>query len=110
MKSTEQRKKQLDDRLQMLDARLHSIDENLTAEHSSDWDDLSIERADDEVLEGMGHSSQHEVDMIKAALDRIEAGDYGTCAVCGVQIAEKRLDILPFTPFCSTCAAEVAGK
>jgi len=29
---------------------------------------------------------------LKAALDRIEAGTYGTCEVCGTQIEVERLD------------------
>jgi RNA polymerase-binding transcription factor DksA len=40
-----------------------------------------------------------------AALNRIKAGDYGTCITCGARISEERLDVLPATPFCKTCAA-----
>ncbi|MDQ4046941.1 MAG: TraR/DksA C4-type zinc finger protein [Actinomycetota bacterium] len=37
---------------------------------------------------------------IEAALERITAGTYGSCAVCGEQIAEGRLEARPWTPFC----------
>jgi DnaK suppressor protein len=37
---------------------------------------------------------------IEAALERIAAGTYGSCAVCGEQIAEGRLEARPWTPFC----------
>ena len=37
---------------------------------------------------------------IEAALDRIAAGTYGSCAVCGERIAEGRLEARPWTPFC----------
>lgn len=37
---------------------------------------------------------------IEAALDRIAAGTYGSCAICGEQIAEGRLEARPWTPFC----------
>ena len=37
---------------------------------------------------------------IEAALNRIAAGTYGSCAVCGEQIAEGRLEARPWTPFC----------
>jgi RNA polymerase-binding transcription factor DksA len=37
---------------------------------------------------------------IEAALERIAAGTYGSCAVCGERIAEGRLDARPWTPFC----------
>ena len=37
---------------------------------------------------------------IEAALERIAAGTYGSCAVCGDRIAEGRLEARPWTPFC----------
>ncbi|MCE3292728.1 MAG: molecular chaperone DnaK [Arthrobacter sp.] len=37
---------------------------------------------------------------IEAALERIAAGTYGSCAVCGERIAEGRLEARPWTPFC----------
>jgi RNA polymerase-binding transcription factor DksA len=42
--------------------------------------------------------------MIEAALDRIANGSYGTCANCGEAIGEERLDAVPATPLCATCA------
>jgi RNA polymerase-binding transcription factor DksA len=48
--------------------------------------------------------------MIEAALARMASGDYGVCMHCGADISEARLDVLPFTPFCSTCAAQIAEK
>jgi RNA polymerase-binding transcription factor DksA len=56
------------------------------------------------VLEATGLSAQHELRQIAAALQRITTGDYGTCATCGADIGEDRLDVLPYTPFCRTCA------
>ena len=41
---------------------------------------------------------------IEAALERLDEGEYGICATCGEQIADKRLDVLPYTPFCRKCA------
>ncbi|MDE3079488.1 MAG: TraR/DksA C4-type zinc finger protein, partial [Paracoccaceae bacterium] len=69
-----------------------------------DWEELATEREGDEVLETMGLSGQIEIRMIKAALARIDAEDYGHCVTCGEKIADARLDLLPYTPFCSKCA------
>ncbi len=99
------RKVQLTARLRDLEARLEAIESELDSHQSKDWEDLATERETDEVLEGLGTSGQQEIRMIKAALDRMEAGTYGHCTVCGADIPEKRLDVLPFTPFCSACAA-----
>lgn len=41
---------------------------------------------------------------IDAALDRLDAGTYGTCRSCGRPIAPERLEALPATPLCVGCA------
>ena len=50
----------------------------------------------------------HEATLALAAIDaaeqRLDAGLYGTCADCGLGIADERLDALPATPVCIHCA------
>ncbi len=41
---------------------------------------------------------------IRAALARIEAGEFGYCAECGEEIAPKRLELDPAVPTCISCA------
>jgi RNA polymerase-binding transcription factor DksA len=41
-------------------------------------------------------------------LDRIQAGTFGICVKCGKPIAERRLDAVPHTPFCQSCASASA--
>ena len=98
------RKAQLLARLGDLNDRLSSIETELDSHHNPDWEELATEREGDEVLETMGVSGQHEIRMIEAALHRIEAGEYGYCVKCGAQIGEARLDAVPYTPFCLSCA------
>ena len=105
MTSTATRKAQLQSRLAELRGRLDSIEQELDSHQSQDWEELATEREGDEVLESMGVSGQHEIRMIEAALQRIEEGEYGYCAKCGAEIGEDRLDVLPWTPFCRSCAA-----
>lgn len=101
---TSERKAQLMARLADLTARLDRIETELDSHNDPDWEEMAVEREDDQVLESMGLSGQQEIRMIEAALERIESGDYGTCMSCGDRIAEERLDLLPFTPFCKSCA------
>lgn len=42
---------------------------------------------------------------IDAALDRLEAGDYGYCVRCGEAIAPKRLELDPAIATCVACSA-----
>ncbi len=39
------------------------------------------------------------------ALNRIDSGSYGMCLVCGSRIAEERLEALPATALCRSCAS-----
>lgn len=104
MISTTDRKAQMQQRLAALKSRLSEISTELVVERSPDWEDLATEREGDEVLEGMGNAGLLEIRRIDAALARIEAGDYGICATCGQDIEPERLDVLPDTPFCRSCA------
>lgn len=38
------------------------------------------------------------------ALERVAAGQYGLCESCGNSIPLERLDVLPYTTLCVTCA------
>jgi DnaK suppressor protein len=40
---------------------------------------------------------------VEHALDRMEAGTYGTCDNCGRPIADERLDALPAARLCLDC-------
>lgn len=98
------RRAQLEARLAFLDTRLRALDAELDSHQSRDWEELAIERESDEVLEKLGQSGEAEIARIRAALSRMEAGEYGFCVRCGAEISAERLDLLPYTPFCRGCA------
>lgn len=99
-----QREATLKKRLAELDQRLHGIEAELDTHQSKDWEELAVEREEDEVLEGMGNSGLAEMEQIRAALARIADNSYGYCVTCGEAISPERLDLLPATPFCRNCA------
>jgi DnaK suppressor protein len=41
--------------------------------------------------------------LIDEAFNRIKDSSYGTCTNCSVEIGEKRLQAVPWTPFCIDC-------
>ncbi len=44
---------------------------------------------------------------IDEALTRLHDGTYGMCAECGIEISEKRLQVVPFAKLCVECQSRV---
>ena len=84
--------------------RLQKIEGDLEKPKDSDFDEMASERENDEVLEGIGSAGLHEIEQINAALQRIKSGTYGNCVVCGEEIPEKRLEIIPYAVKCTACS------
>lgn len=52
---------------------------------------------------------QNSIDLLRKverALDRIDAGGYGICESCGVDIPVARLEALPYATYCVECAGK----
>lgn len=98
------RKAQLTKRLHELNVRLEEIETTLNAKPNRDDEDRASETEDNEVIENLGLTAQKEIEMITAALARIDDETYGICANCGDPIKPERLDLLPYTPLCKDCA------
>ncbi len=93
------------DMKQEVTGRITTIDRNIRHEGmSADWSEQASERENDEVLESLGNTSEQELSMIKFALKRIEDGTYFHCNECGAEIPPARLELLPFTAHCVSCA------
>jgi RNA polymerase-binding protein DksA len=48
----------------------------------------------------LGENSEQVLSEINTALKRIEDGTYGTCKVCGKEIAPERLEAYPWASLC----------
>ena len=72
---------------------------------SADFAEQAVETENDQVVEALDQEAQIELSQINKALLRMEEGHYGECVVCGNQIAAKRLEAIPHTPFCYDCAS-----
>lgn len=68
-----------------------------------------LSRMDAMQVQAMAQASERmreqEAARIKAALKRIDDGEFGYCASCGDAIAPKRLAIDPTVPVCIRCAS-----
>ncbi len=56
-----------------------------------------------DLMIGVLESSEAEVCDIDSALEKIDAGTYGACETCNVNIARARLKALPFARLCIQC-------
>ncbi|HET9795320.1 MAG TPA: TraR/DksA family transcriptional regulator [Thermoanaerobaculia bacterium] len=56
-----------------------------------------------EFLFSLSDGERVQLQQIDQALVRIDDGGYGLCTNCGNPIPEKRLDAVPWTPYCVDC-------
>lgn len=68
--------------------------------HLADSATATLNREIDYTLE---ENAEHVLSGIEAALERIETGTFGSCAGCGKQIHEERLEALPYATRCIDC-------
>ncbi len=73
-----------------------------TNEMADEIDRASVEEARRLELNRIEHDKLH-LRKLKAALKRIDEGDFGYCESCGDEIAEKRLQARPESRFCVEC-------
>ena len=110
--------------LEMYKRRLHELRARLTgdvgsvldglvsdrsrdARSSGDEADLGNDHWDAELALSLSCNGAETLNMINAALKRIEDGSYGTCIETGKKIAKARLDAIPYTPYCVEAAAQL---
>jgi DnaK suppressor protein len=91
---------------------LSEIDSELRAEREGNKDegmdtyDLASEERDREINFILSDRERVKIKQIDDALDRLDEGTYGVCESCGLEIAEERLQAMPFTRLCRDCQQE----
>lgn len=93
-------RQQLTQRIEDIESDVHHKKEPV----EKDFAEQVTQRENDDVLGAIDLEAQQTVRLIDAALLRIKNGTYGICAVCGEEIPEKRLEILPYATTCVKCA------
>lgn len=89
---------------------LAAISERVATPQGESGGELTL--ADQHPADAATETTQRELDLthqrrftqklakIDAALERIAKGTYGRCVVCGQQIPEERLEVVPETAYC----------
>ena len=91
---------ELDDRLGKITNDVRHVDNPL----SKDFSEQATEAENDEVIDAIGNATRAEVEKIKQAIVRIDAGTYGICQGCGEPIKPERLAVMPYATLCIRCA------
>lgn len=90
-----------------LQDRLNKVEESLRKTHAKDWEEQAIERENEEVVEALDESIRTELTQVITALNRVEKDEYGICSICDDPIPLGRLEALPYTDRCVSCASEM---
>jgi DnaK suppressor protein len=77
---------------------------------SADFAEQVTQRENDDVLGAISDSARHELTQVEAALKRLAAGRYGTCAGCGQALELPRLQALPHADRCCSCAELASAR
>jgi DnaK suppressor protein len=77
------------------------------AEDAQDSADQAVFSYQKELLFTRGTHDHGQLALVKRALDRLKEGGFGECIQCGTQIGVKRLDALPWTPYCIACQEKI---
>ena len=91
---------------------LSEIDTDLRAEREANKDegldtyDLASEERDREINFILSNRERVKIKQIDDALARLDESSYGVCDSCGLEIAEERLQAMPFTRLCRDCQQE----
>ena len=65
--------------------------------------DMATDNFDKEFTLGLAANEQQGLNLIDAALKKIEEGIYGICEHCDKPISQKRLVAVPYAPLCIKC-------
>jgi DnaK suppressor protein len=98
--------------LEMKRAVLKEIDSDLregregNKDEGMDTYDLASEERDREINFILSDRERGKLQAIQEALDRVTENVYGVCEMCEGEIAQGRLEALPFTRVCVNCQQE----
>src|SRR5580704_17815146 len=94
------------DRLQAELQELGFADEGSGLNYDSNFADSSQVTAERGEAERLATELREALEEVEAALDRVAAGSYGKCEVCGKPIGAARLEAMPAARLCIDDAAK----
>ncbi len=100
------RRKLLEQKQELLTraAKVHADITRSSGPLEKDFAEQVVQLENDAVLAGIGEATAAELAQINRALAQLDQGTYGVCSHCGQPISERRLQALPYSDRCITCA------
>ncbi|HEX3436907.1 MAG TPA: TraR/DksA family transcriptional regulator [Pseudacidobacterium sp.] len=77
------------------------------ADDTQDVADQAVSSYQKEFLFSQGTNGHSQLSLVRLALKRLREGDFGECLHCDNVIGEKRLEALPWTPYCISCQEKI---
>jgi DnaK suppressor protein len=111
-KELEKHRKLLQEKKAVLSAEIaktRSAEEETTEESTQDIADKAVSSYTREFLYSLTDGERQTLLRIDDALLRIDAGTYGFCVNCNTAMTERRLNAVPWAPYCLDCQ-ELAEK
>jgi DnaK suppressor protein len=103
----------LEDRRREIHEKLRSLREAIPADVQHDVRDAEEQSVDDFVQEvdlALMQMKTETLKKIDQAIQRLEDGSYGRCQECEQEIAEARLQALPFAVLCRDCQEQTENQ
>lgn len=77
------------------------------AEETQDAADLAVLSYQKEMLFSQSTHGHNQLSLVRSALERLSEGNFGDCVQCEKTIGAKRLEALPWTPYCIDCQEKI---
>jgi DnaK suppressor protein len=74
---------------------------------SPDVADQAVAGYQKEMLFSQSTATSTQLRLVKQALNRMAEGTYGECVRCDQTIGAKRIEALPWTPYCIDCQEQI---
>jgi DnaK suppressor protein len=89
-----------------IEQQITHLEESRKAQEESEIETGDAAQKEDliRLLDHFFGRGKEEIKEIDRALERMATGNYGICEICGRRIEPKRLNVLPQTRLCRSCA------
>src|SRR5271155_95763 len=96
-------------RADLRNAMLSAVEQGREAgsDDTRDIADQAVASYQKEFLFSQSTNGHAQLTLVPAALERIAEGTFGECLNCGKTIGFKRLEALPWTPYCIDCQEKI---